>query len=471
MIEFVEGDIFDIPAEIRVNTVNCVGAMGAGVALAFKKRYPEMFKDYQIACKSGHVKPGRMHIWKSLEGAWIINFPTKRDWRDGSRYEDIDSGLDDLRLYLDSVGSVSVALPALGCGNGGLDWTRVSDMIRQKLDGVDAHVYVLAPSASRRAGKNLEFATDDERKSAEQLGYDLFQSEQFWGGRVSKPIYVMGVPETLSRKWIALLPSRNPSAREIHVLHAISMELARSEVDVGVALVYATKDSEDVAEIFALQGIETVLLLPFGILTRKTVGKKVVLGKSGALTIASTAAATEKWSPKLYAQSMANLRFNAGAILLSDPEPEWLVSKELAVWRDVPISYVKYETTSLSTRDVLDSFGAKPIGRRGENGSPNLDFLLMNFSGHTIVSVSLSTALKSTFSNVAEVQYEAEGENLALQDGEALSLRISDLSQEKIEFALKVILKMGVEEIVLRLPRGTSEENKVELLKFGFKSV
>lgn len=68
MLEFVKGDMFDSPADIRVNTVNCVGVMGAGVALAFKQRYPEMFKEYQRDCKDGRVIPGKMHVWKSLTG-------------------------------------------------------------------------------------------------------------------------------------------------------------------------------------------------------------------------------------------------------------------------------------------------------------------------------------------------------------------------------------------------------------------
>jgi O-acetyl-ADP-ribose deacetylase (regulator of RNase III) len=93
MLEFVHGDMFEKPVDIRVNTVNCVGVMGAGVALAFKQRYPEMFRDYQRDCKEGRVKPGAMHVWRPPSGDWIINFPTKRDWREPSRYEDIDSGL------------------------------------------------------------------------------------------------------------------------------------------------------------------------------------------------------------------------------------------------------------------------------------------------------------------------------------------------------------------------------------------
>src|SRR5437867_4467429 len=115
MIEFTKGDMFKVPVDARVNTVNCVGVMGAGVALAFKNRYPDMFKDYQDACKDGRVRPGAMHVWKNLMGEWVINFPTKRDWREPSRYEDILSGLDALRTYIREQGHISVAVPALGC--------------------------------------------------------------------------------------------------------------------------------------------------------------------------------------------------------------------------------------------------------------------------------------------------------------------------------------------------------------------
>ena len=203
MLEFVKGDIFDAPADIRVNTVNCVGVMGTGVALAFKQRYPDMFKDYQRDCKDGRVMPGTMHIWKSLTGDWIINFPTKRDWRESSRYEDIDAGLDDLRGYLNGVGRVTIALPALGCGHGGLDWDRVSRMISEKLDGVDAHVLVFEPAASRQAGRiATEQPTEDERKGAEQLGYTLMGRESLPALEARGPFYVLGGVEPLFRRWI-----------------------------------------------------------------------------------------------------------------------------------------------------------------------------------------------------------------------------------------------------------------------------
>jgi O-acetyl-ADP-ribose deacetylase (regulator of RNase III) len=377
MLEFVKGDIFDAPADIRVNTVNCVGVMGAGVALAFKQRYPDMFKDYQRDCKDGRVAPGTMHVWKSLTGDWIINFPTKRDWREPSRYEDVDAGLDDLRGYLDEVGPVTVALPALGCGHGGLDWNRVSRMIRDKLDGVNAHVLVFEPAASRQAGRTAtEQPTENERKGAEQLGYELVERDSLSSLEAPGPLYVLGRRELLSRKWIGLLPSRGPGDRELQALQAIASELARSGADKTVALVYGARTSEELAGIFLSRGVDVVLLLPFGVLTRKALAKQVGRDGTGVLTLASAAPANAKWSPQLFAQTMDMLRQNAESVLLSDPEPDWLTNKGLAKWEHTPISFVRYETTPAAIRDVLASAGARPIGRRGEEGAPNIDFLV-----------------------------------------------------------------------------------------------
>lgn len=149
MLKFVEGDLFESRAEILVNTVNCVGVMGKGVALAFKNRYPSMFHAYRAACDKGEVQPGRLHIWPDRLGITVVNFPTKRHWKQPSRYEDIESGLSALREFLLKRGTVRVALPALGCGHGGLDWDRVSAMIGKKLANLDAEILVYSPSFSQ----------------------------------------------------------------------------------------------------------------------------------------------------------------------------------------------------------------------------------------------------------------------------------------------------------------------------------
>lgn len=154
MLAFASGDLFALPADIRVNTVNCVGVMGAGIALAFKTRYPDMFKDYQRACREGTVQPGKPHLW-SIPGTSevIVNLPTKRHWRQPSRYEDVEAGLVWLREYVQQRGATRVALPALGAGNGGLDWERVKVMIQDHLSNLEAQITVFNPLDSRKMGR------------------------------------------------------------------------------------------------------------------------------------------------------------------------------------------------------------------------------------------------------------------------------------------------------------------------------
>lgn len=453
MLEFIEGDIFDIPVDIRVNTVNCVGVMGAGVALAFKQRYPEMFRDYQRDCKNGAVRPGKMNIWKSLSGDWIINFPTKRHWREPSRYEDIETGLDDLRSYLDTLGSVSIGLPALGCGNGGLDWSRVSKIIREKLDGVEAHVFVFEPAASLRAGKQPSplVATDEERASAERLGYALLHQPGSLPLESSLPLYFQGNEEAICRKWIALIPSRTPGVREVQALKAVAGELGRVRGDITIALVHGSKVSDEIADLFIEHGIDTLLLLPFGVSTRPAIAKSA--RKARSINLASIAPANAKWSRQILAQTMELLRQNASALLISDPEPEWLTGKGLDRWQTASISFVRYEETLSSTRDALLAAGAAPIGRRGDTGTPKLEHLLAPFG------VSLSQNNAQADSSLAE----------QVQEGEVLSVQL-DESRTLTPALLKALLDMDLRDlaVTLRLPPGRSEEDRRRLIDLGF---
>lgn len=132
------GDVLGETAEVLVNTVNCVGVMGRGVALQFKNRFPENFKAYEHACKNGEVFPGKMFVFETgqLFPRLIVNFPTKIHWRQGSRMEYIDSGLVDLVRVLRENHVTSVAVPPLGCGLGCLKWDEVRPKIEAALDSV-----------------------------------------------------------------------------------------------------------------------------------------------------------------------------------------------------------------------------------------------------------------------------------------------------------------------------------------------
>ena len=157
MIRFTTGDILAEDAEALVNTVNCVGVMGRGIALQFKKAYPENFRAYAKACERGDVRPGRMFVFETgtlTNPRYIINFPTKRHWRGKSRIEDIDSGLKDLVSVICRRGVRSIAVPPLGSGLGGLEWSNVRSRIENALSEFDQLEVVVfephgAPDAER----------------------------------------------------------------------------------------------------------------------------------------------------------------------------------------------------------------------------------------------------------------------------------------------------------------------------------
>ncbi|MEO0376795.1 MAG: macro domain-containing protein [Cyanobacteria bacterium P01_A01_bin.17] len=155
MIEFTQGDILKTEADALVNTVNCVGVMGRGIALQFRKAYPDNFKAYKKACDAKQVQPGSMfvHDLNSLYlPRYIINFPTKRHWKNKSKIEDIQSGLEDLVAVVRDRQIRSIAIPPLGCGLGGLDWGQVRELIIEAFQALpDVKVLLFEPMGAPAA--------------------------------------------------------------------------------------------------------------------------------------------------------------------------------------------------------------------------------------------------------------------------------------------------------------------------------
>jgi O-acetyl-ADP-ribose deacetylase (regulator of RNase III) len=147
MMILTQGNLLEARAEALVNTVNTIGIMGKGIALMFKERFPENFDAYESACEAEQVEVGRMFVTPGMElggPRWIINFPTKKHWRSPSKLEWIEAGLKDLRAVIVKNGIRSIAIPPLGCGDGGLDWPVVRGMIERELGdlpGVEILVY------------------------------------------------------------------------------------------------------------------------------------------------------------------------------------------------------------------------------------------------------------------------------------------------------------------------------------------
>jgi O-acetyl-ADP-ribose deacetylase (regulator of RNase III)/uncharacterized protein YwgA len=145
------GDILKSRAQTLINTVNCVGIMGKGIALEFKDRFPEMFKDYAQRCERNKICIGQPYLYKSLLGPQIVNFPTKEHWKSVSKVSDIERGLDYLVSHYKEWGVTSIAIPPLGCGNGQLEWKVVGPLIYNRAKQMDIPVEIYAPYGTNPA--------------------------------------------------------------------------------------------------------------------------------------------------------------------------------------------------------------------------------------------------------------------------------------------------------------------------------
>ena len=152
MLKYLKGTVFNAPAKTLVNTVNCAGVMGAGIALEFKLRFPEMFEDYVEKCKTKQIKIGVPRIYEYSEKLWIMNFPTKKHWRYPSKLEWIEQGLKYFTENYEKRNIESIAFPILGTNNGGLDWEEVKILMERYLKDVNLPVYICLDELNEAEG-------------------------------------------------------------------------------------------------------------------------------------------------------------------------------------------------------------------------------------------------------------------------------------------------------------------------------
>ncbi|KFZ44318.1 Appr-1-p processing protein [Smithella sp. SC_K08D17] len=189
MIDVLIADMFKSKAQTLINTVNCVGVMGKGLALEFKNQFPDMFKDYAERCRRGEVKLGEPYLYKSLLTPWVINFPTKDHWRSVSNLKDIMRGLDYLMKHYREWGITSLAVPPLGCGQGQLEWRIVGPTLYRYLKTMDIPVELYAPYGTPHEELKLEFLNRN--------------------GDAEKPSAEMPNPQWIKPAWIALVEILN----------------------------------------------------------------------------------------------------------------------------------------------------------------------------------------------------------------------------------------------------------------------
>lgn len=203
MFKALIGDLFESRAQTLVNTVNCVGVMGKGVAQEFKKRYPAMFKDYVSRCEDGRVRIGEPYLYRDTTGLSILNFPTKRHWRSPSLMADIELGLDYLAQHAAALGITSLAMPPLGCGNGGLSWSEVGPLIYRKLAHLPIDIELYAPYGTSRNELSIEFLGQPAQMTLDGKGRRQEKLNPSW-------VVLMEVLERLQQQ-----PYANPVGRTI----------------------------------------------------------------------------------------------------------------------------------------------------------------------------------------------------------------------------------------------------------------
>ncbi len=184
MIKYITGNIFDSNAEALINTVNTDGVMGKGIALQFKKSFPNNFKAYAEACKKKSIDIGKLFVFKesnlSFSEKLIVNFPTKKSWRKPSEYSFVEKGLDDLIGIIDNKQIKSIAIPPLGAGNGGLEWERVKKIIEQKLSHLKIDIFVYEPTTQIKEHlKQERVKLTDARALLLYILYDLVKNGEY----------------------------------------------------------------------------------------------------------------------------------------------------------------------------------------------------------------------------------------------------------------------------------------------------
>lgn len=325
MIKFVDGDFFDYDADIRINTVNCVGVMGAGVAFAFKNKYPEMYSDYVSLCNKGEISPGKPAVWKNVDSKGkrieIINFPTKDHWRNKSKYEYIEEGLVWLSNYLKNKNGKIITLPALGCGHGGLDWKVVKQMIKESLSDNENEILVFGPQASKKnkrdkVSQSLTYPSLKELNVSE-VSYKDDNFPKKLSNLSNKNLYYTG--KLFTDFDLSIISSTSPSETEKQAV----LNIIEASAINGYSLLFGGTAFDKIMAFTALRkGIKTGVFLPCGI--AKSAEKMNAQGKISNLTILSFGHPFVQYNKSEYLPSVFSRILLPRRVLFTTSKLQWI---------------------------------------------------------------------------------------------------------------------------------------------------
>lgn len=368
--------MFEEHASILVNTVNCVGVMGAGVALAFKKKYPEMYKEYRALCDKGELRPGKPHIWEQqLLNTLIVNLPTKEDWRNPSKLEYIQLGLDFLYSFLKERGAVKVALPALGCGHGGLDFSVVSKMIEDKLGKLEAEIILFSPECSRQLPKKKK-NSDINFEELKKKGVNTFlpHTLPFLEGAIKDTVvYSRGSIFKDYPQGVALISSYKPSNVEQIAFKKIVQQLLEKNIIMTVGY---SPTLERPALKYILENYGAGIVLYSEGINRFSIRKDIERSWSDErISVVSISSPDERW--KNYNTSKLRLFsiLSTKATIVTDSNPEWLLSISDSIFHSNNVFFVNYEQESDDLKQALVAKGVKVLGPKSGTYEPDLTFV------------------------------------------------------------------------------------------------
>lgn len=362
MIRYVDGDFFDYDADIRINTVNCVGVMGAGVAFAFKNKFPEMFNEYVLQCKKGEISPGKPAVWRSIDAQGkeieIINFPTKDHWRNKSKYEYIEKGLLWLSTYLDSKQGKIITLPALGCGHGGLDWEIVKKMIQDSLSENNNEILVFSPQSSKNKKRDSPLYPQNYPTLKELNVSEIRNNEKCFPAKLSavsnKALFFTG--QFFSDFDFSIISSTSPSDLEKQVvLNAIEISANK-----GYSLLFGGSAFDKKMALTALKkGIRTGVFLPSGI--AKSAEKLNSHGHFSQLTILSFGDPFVQFNKAEYLPSVLSRILLPRKVLFTTCKLQWLKKHKKLILQSKVESYFLVSETSDNDIEAANTIMSRAI--------------------------------------------------------------------------------------------------------------
>jgi len=376
MIRFVQGNFFDYKADIRINTVNCVGVMGAGVALLFKNKYPEMNTEYVKLCNQGLIRPGRPHVWKSKnlfsessEDVVIINFPTKDDWKKPSEYSYIIDGLKWLKTYLQDKPNSIITIPALGCGHGGLDWEKVKEMIIDNLSGLETEILVFEPKSSHIS--NIHSSEQDieilKNKDIKHIIPSDFDYPIQLKGKSSTDLYIKGDVNILTKKTISLIINNKAEEREFSALIKCIDRFEDTNV-IFVLSLNSSTDSDLLKELITRKK-RVIVLIPTGILQLKLRKDIKNIWDNNLITTVSIFPPNQTWKKYSNIQTLKFALSISKVLLINTIQIDYLKSIQKELIKHNCKFYINYWNDRNS---FFEDIHAIPVGKDSFTGLPNI---------------------------------------------------------------------------------------------------